>query len=425
MVESRTDQQIGYILRSYPRLSQTFILNEMLGLEQSGIQLRIFALVDSRETLVQPQVAKVRARVNYLEAGLKRGNAEKALEHIRLFITKPYRYLSTLYYLLRHPDLNDGYVVNDRWTAFHQSVYLAHLLQRDRNQTGRETIHLHAHFAHDPALVAYLTHRLTGIPFSITTHARDLYQVPEPVLVDRIKSARAVITCCGANIHHLQRLIPPEAQKKLHLIYHGVDLEKFRPPTEGQGGNGLPLVLSAGRLIDKKGFPDLLAALAGVHRAGIPFRCVIYGDGPLRSHLQDQIQQHGLQDTVCLEGVYTQAKLASVLPNASIFALTPRVMEDGDRDGIPNVLFEAMACGKPVVTTAVSGIPELVTHGENGLLFSPQDIPAIQAGLAALLQDKAARQRIGAAARQTVKDRFDLRSANLQLADLFLGGEGP
>jgi glycosyltransferase involved in cell wall biosynthesis len=332
--------------------------------------------------------------------------------------------VSTLVYLVRHPELNDGYAVNNRRTAFLQAVYLVNLLQVDRRVAGKDTIHLHAHFAHDPALVASLAHRLTGIPFSITTHARDLYQLPHPVLVDRVSSAQAVITCCGANIRYLQEHTPAEVQEKLHLIYHGVDLDAFQPAVDGSQENGLPLIVSAGRLIEKKGFADLLAALVEVHRSGIAFRCVIYGDGPLRSQLVAQIQQSGLRDRVHLEGIYTQEKLANELQRASIFALTPRITEDGDRDGIPNVLLEAMACGKPVVSTAVAGIPELVTHGENGLLSSPQDISAIQAGLISLLQDPAARQKMGATARQTVKDRFDLRSANLRLADLFFGAEG-
>jgi glycosyltransferase involved in cell wall biosynthesis len=399
-------------------------LNEILGLEELGVPLRIFALVDSQETVIQPQAARVRARVDYLEAGLKRGKREVALEHIRVFLAHPSRYVSTLVYLVRHPELNDGYAVNNRRTAFLQAVYLVNLLQVDRRVAGKDTIHLHAHFAHDPALVASLAHRLTGIPFSITTHARDLYQLPHPVLVDRVSSAQAVITCCGANIRYLQEHTPAEVQEKLHLIYHGVNLDAFQPAVDGSQENGLPLIVSAGRLIEKKGFADLLAALAEVHRTGVGFRCVIYGDGPLRSQLEAQIQQSGLRDRVHLEGIYTQEKLANELQRASIFALTPRITEDGDRDGIPNVLLEAMACGKPVVSTAVAGIPELVTHGENGLLSSPQDISAIQAGLISLLQDPAARQKMGATARQTVKDRFDLRSANLRLADLFFGAEG-
>jgi len=399
-------------------------LNEILGLEQLGVRIRIFSLVDSGETLVQPQAAGVRARVDYLEGDLKRGWTAAVLEHLRLLIAHPVRYGSALYYLIRHPDLNEGYAVSNRWTGFLQAVYLVSLLERDRRQTGMETTHLHAHFAHDPAQVAYLAHRLAGIPFSITTHARDLFQVPQPVLADRIAAAQAVITCCYANLGYLQRLTPPEGQRKLHLIYHGVDLERFQPSGNHRKRDELPLILSAGRLVEKKGFPDLLAALSEVHRAGIPFRCVIYGDGPLRSDLEAQIRQSDLQDAVCLEGAYTQEKLASALQHASIFVLTPRITEDGDRDGIPNVLLEAMACGIPVVSTAVSGIPELVIHEVNGLLAPPLDIPAIQAGLVSLIQDPEARQRRGAAARQTVVDGFDHRKTNLRLAELFLRADG-
>ena len=181
----------------------------------------------------------------------------------------------------------------------------------------------------------------------------------------------------------------------------------------------LPLILSVGRLVEKKGFPDLIAACAQLKQAGWQFRCAIYGEGSLHSQLSAQIAQLDLANEVTLAGERGQAELIPIFQRAALFALTPFVTEDNDRDGIPNVLVEAMACGLPVVSTAVAGIPELVRHGENGMLITPHDIDALADALATLLGDQPRREQMGAAARATVVAHFDLRAAGRQIAALF------
>jgi glycosyltransferase involved in cell wall biosynthesis len=305
--------------------------------------------------------------------------------------------------------------------------------------------HLHAHFAHDPTLIAMLAHMLTGIPYSFTAHARDLYQVPEQELIRRVETATAVVTCCAVNVEYLSRVLPEPLRRKVHLIHHGVDLRNFRP--SGATGSPLgrdgaetrpyvahpqmqasaqqsaslppPLILSAGRLVEKKGFPGLLEACALLKRAGYRFRCEIYGEGPMREQLLAEIGQSGLSDEVALPGAVTQQELLPVLQQADIFALTPFVTDDGDRDGVPNVLVEAMACGLPVVSTRVAGVPELVEHDCNGLLTEPHDVQGIAAALASLLEDVMKRKRLGEAARRTVIERFDLDAGAGRLAALF------
>jgi glycosyltransferase involved in cell wall biosynthesis len=179
------------------------------------------------------------------------------------------------------------------------------------------------------------------------------------------------------------------------------------------------LILSVGRLVEKKGFPDLIAACARLRQAGHQFGCAIYGEGPLHSQLSALIERLELADCVVLAGERGQAELIPIVQRADIFALAPFVTDDGDRDGIPNVLVEAMACGLPVVSTAVAGIPELVRHGENGLLVAPRDAGALAEALAALLDDQPRRARMGADARATVVAHFDLRAAARQIAALF------
>jgi glycosyltransferase involved in cell wall biosynthesis len=181
----------------------------------------------------------------------------------------------------------------------------------------------------------------------------------------------------------------------------------------------LPLILSVGRLVEKKGFPDLIAACAQLRQSGRRFRCAIYGGGPLHDDLATLIEQLNLADCVTLAGECSQTELIPIFQRAAIFALASFVTDDNDRDGIPNVLVEAMACGLPVVSTAVAGIPELVRHGDNGLMVASHDVPALADALATLLDDQPSREHMGIAARATVVEHFDLRAAARQIATLF------
>ncbi|HEX9370510.1 MAG TPA: glycosyltransferase [Roseiflexaceae bacterium] len=450
-------KRIGYIIRSYPRLSQTFIVNEILALEELGQQLHLFPIADPREPIVQAQVAAVRAPVDYLEQATRRGRAAILAEHLRAALESPARYLRTLRYVARRKDLDEGYTTASRYECFAQAVYLARLLRREA-RAGRPIAHLHAHFAHDPALVALLAQMLTGISFSFTAHARDLVQIPPRALVERIERATVMLTCSGTNVDYVDEVVPEPLRAKVRLIHHGVNLDGFQPAIgrHGDGATGralvtvsprrpvapseldegqYPLILSVGRLVEKKGFPDLIAACARLKAAGRRFRCAIYGEGPLEGELAALVERLGLADCVTLPGACSQRELIPVFQRADVFALAPFVTEDGDRDGIPNVLVEAMACGLPVVSTAVAGIPELVRPGDpsthstssgqagsgqgNGLLVAPRDADGLAAALAALLDDPARRAEMGAAARRTVVERFDLRAAARQIAALF------
>jgi glycosyltransferase involved in cell wall biosynthesis len=422
-MDARPRPWVGYILRSYPRLSQTFILNEILALEQRGVRIVIFAGTDPREPVVQPEVGQVQAPVHYLETATQRPAALIAAEHLRLALAAPRRYFRALRYVLAHRNIDTGYHAASRFACFTQAVYLARLLRVEQRRQGRAAGHLHAHFAHDPTLIAVLAQMLTGLPYSFTAHARDLYQIPPGALIDRVRRARTVVTCCAANIDYLQQTIPPALQAKVRLIHHGVDLGRFRPapPAANEAAPAVapPLLLSVGRLVEKKGFPDLLAACAQLKQAGYRFRCAIYGEGPLEAELAATITRLDLADTVELAGVCPQHELVPVFQRADLFVLAPFITEDGDRDGVPNVLVEAMACGLPVVSTAVSGVPELVQHEANGLLVPPHDAPGLAVALAALLDDPARRARLGQAAQRTVAEHFDLRAGAGQLAALF------
>lgn len=412
--------RLAYLVRSWPRLSQTFIVNELLALERLGLDLEVFAMTRSGERLRQPQVGETRAPVVYLESPGRGRWTRCVREHLAVASAAPVRYLSALVYLLRHRNLTAGYTTASTAGCFRCAVQVALLLSR-RSRAGRPVGHLHAHFAHDPALIAALAHRLTGVPFSLTAHARDLYQIPAAAFVARAREARAVVTCCEVNAAYVRGLLTPDRGPEQRMVRHGVDLEVFHP-RHATAGDGPPVLVSVGRLVEKKGFPDLLRACAAVKATGQELRCVVYGDGPLRGELTALRDRLGLGDEVTFAGERSQPEIVRAMQAADVFALTPFVTEDGDRDGVPNVLVEAMACGLPVVATAAGGVAELVAEGVNGLLAPPRDVPAITAGLGRLLADAELRRRMGAAARRTVEDRFDVRAAACELAGIFAHG---
>lgn len=409
--------RVGYIVRSFPRLSQTFILNEVLALESQGVQVRVFSCINPRETVVQPQLAALQARVDYLEESYQRPWQRILWEHLLMLLLAPLGYLRALAYVVRHPEFDQGYTASSRFMCFVQAVYLANLLRQARG--GPDAIdHLHAHFAHDPTLIAQLVHLLTGLAFTFTAHARDIYQIPATALAARIQDAEAVVTCCALNVDYFKTVAPSTQYAKMRVIHNGIDLNAFHP-AEAHNGTDAPLILSASRLVEKKGYLDLLAACRQLKESGHNFRCVIYGEGPLYDELETRIQQDELEKHVALGGVFTHEDIQRMMPQAAIFALTPFVTEDGDRDGVPTVLAEAMACGLPVVSTTVAGIPELVTHGRNGLLAAPRQIDEIAANLSLLLNDAAKRQQFGQAARNTIMEEFNLQTGASQLAELY------
>jgi glycosyltransferase involved in cell wall biosynthesis len=357
---------------------------------------------------VQPEVAAVRAPVSFLDARPRR----RLGAQLRLAWRHPGRYLATLCYAVTRKDLYGGYTKLNPLQAFSSAARIAAQLSVE---PGDPVTHIHAHFAHDPALVALLVSRLTGIPFSFTAHARDLYQIPQAALLRRARAATAVVACCRTNADYTRRVAG--GATAVELVYHGVDLNRFTP-SNGDSGNGAARLVSVGRLVEKKGFDDLLAACAVVAQSGRSFHCDIYGDGPERARLEAARDRLGLQSVVRFCGARTQAELRSVYRNADLFVLTPKETADGDRDGVPNVLLEAMACGKPVVATSAGGVAELVQDRFNGILVGGRDSREIAKGIAALLDDAATRRRYGENAARTVRD-FDSHRAAERLASIF------
>jgi glycosyltransferase involved in cell wall biosynthesis len=404
---ANTSAPVGYLLKRFPRLSETFILNEMRGLERLGMRLHVFSLLRPEEFVVQSAAAELRAPVTYFPAEWLTMASAVAKAHVNVALTVPVRYLHAI-------GLTVWWSIRSRrplsvWKQFLRSAYVA---VHCRDQGIR---HLHAHFANAPTTVAQLVSVLCDIPHSFTTHAKDLYLTRQSSMRERIARARFVLTCTRYNVDYLRSFLPARDWQKVHLIYHGIDLTAFpfaAPAADAEHGTelddgALPLVLSVGRLVPKKRLMDVIAACGLLHQRRIKFRCAIVGEGPLRKELEAQIADLGLQGVVTMMGAMPHARLVPLYQEAAVFALAPQVTDDGDRDGIPNVLAEAMAAGVPVVSAAMSGIPELVEDGRTGLLVEPEDPSALADAMERLLRDPILRKTLAAAARCKIEGSFE------------------
>lgn len=401
--------RVIYIVRSWPRLSQTFVVNEVLALERRGVEIAIYSLVRSHEEIVQPGVDDVRAPVRYLEDQLAEPWLRRVRVHLVALSASPSRYLHLLRYCLANPALAAGYGECSTLACFARAVRIAAGLEAMR-AAGKHPVRIHAHFAHDPALVGLLVARLTGLPFSFTAHARDLIQIPPESLATRAAAATTLVTCCRENATYVDSVVPPTRRPPVLVLHHGVELTRFHPTFRDPAVPVLRLV-SVGRLVEKKGYVELLHALAAASEADLLFTCDIFGDGPLEAQLLALRAELQLDERVRFMGARDSDGIRRALGEADAFVLTPQVTADGDRDGIPNVLVEAMACGLPVVTTTAGGITELVQHERNGLVCDPGNVPAVAAAVTRLLRDPRLRARLGAAARNTVEADYDVDAA--------------
>lgn len=428
------DAKIGYILKGYPRTSETFITNEIRLLEKMGVGLSIFSVKKLEDEQNHAMVKDIKVPVAYLpqadplsEASLGRwllDNVPKfSSSHRRLFKKRPLAYLGVLLACLKMSvQYREGFFELPR------SVFVKEFLQAgfiaDAVLVAGDIQHLHAHFCHGSTTIAMFASEMTGIPFSFTAHAKDIYLKslnPGKLLQKKMRNAAFLVTCTGANEEYLQCLAPKGT--KIYKIYHGLDTQLFANPDRqllNVKNNSVPIVLSVGRLVEKKGFNYLIDACAILKQRGHRFQCQIVGGGEgYTETLINLIKQLHLEDTVSLTGAVTQEALRDIYQQASLFALPCLVVDNGDRDGIPNVLVEAMAMRVPVISTDISGIPELINHNLNGLLVPEKNALAMANAIEKLLLDPDLRQQLGDAGRARVCKDFDSQVTTLALKDLF------
>lgn len=400
---SSADRALGVLVKTFPKISETFILSELLGLERAGFDLTIFSLQRPTDAISQPAMSRLRARIVYLSDDVPTP-ARRLLRHVAAALRAPFA-SAAAWHDVALP--SNGLAVSDVDTA----LALADALRKFA------VPHLHSHFIDRTGAIGQMAARFAGIGCSLSAHAKDIYLAHPAALRRRLAGARFTTTCTEYNRAALAAVAPPGTS--LHRIYHGVDAARFQSlpalAANAAGRDERPVLrlLAVGRLRPKKGFATLLQACALLRDRGVAARCEIVGYGEQREQLESMVAGLALDGRVELRGKMSHRELIEVYRQADIFVAPCEIAADGDRDGIPNVLLEAMSMRLAVVSTPVSGIPEILRDGFNGLLVPPSDAGTLAAALESLAADSMLRYRLGREARRSVLEQFG-EEANLQ-----------
>jgi glycosyltransferase involved in cell wall biosynthesis len=392
--------RIGYVVKRFPRYSETFVVTEVLAHEMAGWEVEIFSLRPPNDTHFQDLLARVRAPVRYLPSeGTRPTDFWGALQEARRLTPACWAALDA--------------ACGEPAGEVHQALVLAVEVRR------RGIEHLHAHFATSAATVARLAARMAEVPFTFTAHAKDIYHedVRPDDLHRKLAEAAAVVTVSDFNLAYLRDTYGPAAAG-VRRVYNGLDLERFpyRDPRARP-----PRVVAVGRLVEKKGFDVLVEAAALLAGRGTACAVDIIGGGELEEALARQVQERGLGERVRLLGPRPQAEMVRLVADAAAFAAPCVVGRDGNRDGLPTTLLEAMALGTPCVSTDVTGIPEILQDGETGLVVPQNDPEALASALGRLLGDPELRVALAERARRRIDEDFDSRTNAARMRQLLAG----
>jgi colanic acid/amylovoran biosynthesis glycosyltransferase len=379
----------AYIFERFPSFTQTFCAREVLELQRQGTRLLLFSIRDTRDEALQHFPPSLADQVITLPPSAVLVREVEALKEQRLL---PQSLVLTLRHWGSRPDK----------ARLYEAAWIGHKLR------AAQVHHVHTHFAGLAARTAWWVRQTYGLSYSFTGHANDLFcpdDASDLKLPRLIADAAAIIavsdyTAAWLRQHH------PAAASRIHRVYNGLDLAPFLQPSPPPPASP-PLLLSVGRLIEKKGFADLIDACALLRDRSLPFQCRIVGDGPLEADLQARIAAAQLQQHVALTGPLAQADIIDLLAQAALFVLPCVTESTGGRDVLPTVLMEAMAAALPCVSTTVAGVPEMVLPGQTGLLAPERDPAALAAALASLLTDPARARRLGQAGLALARSRFD------------------
>lgn len=401
--------KVAYIMSRFPKITETFVLYEMLAVEQQGVQIELYPLLREKTAVMHPEARAFVERANFLP--FISGSILRS--HLHFLRRKPRVYFGALWTLLRANWGSRRYFTG-ALGLFPKTVHFAKMMEDE------DIEHVHAHFASHPAAAAFLIHRLVDIPFSFTGHGSDLNR-DQHMLCEKVAEAAFVVPISNYFKEMTVNLCGEQYREKIIVVHCGVDTQVFRPSPNGKHGKPTDslTIFCVGTLHEVKGQTYLIEACRLLHERGVDFTCHFIGDGPDENALADQVQEAGLDKQVQFHGRLTHQAIAELLQTADVL-VTPSVpTQDGRREGIPVVLMEAMASGLPVVATDISGIPELVDHGLNGLLTPPGDAPAIASALEHLANDPDLREQFARAGREKVVDEFDLYKNAFTLASHF------
>lgn len=385
---------VAIVLKGYPRLSETFIAQEIHALERRGLRLRLYSLRHPTDPAVHPVHREIMAPVEYLPEYLKDEPRRVFSAWLRARRMAGYRAARSAFL----KDLRRDRTAN-RLRRFGQACVLAAELPAEITQ-------LYAHFLHTPASVARYAALITGLPWCASAHAKDIWTTPDWEKRDKLASAEWVATCTRFGQAHLAKLAPPGMNgadgetnaDKVALIYHGLDFSRFPPPAtarsgrDGRAAEAPVILLSVGRAVEKKGYDLLLEALARLPD-DLHWRLVHIGGGELTAPLKAQAERLGLAARIDWLGAQPQETVLAQYHRADLFVLASRVARNGDRDGLPNVLMEAQSQGVACLSTNVSAISELIDDGETGLLAPPDNPPALALALGRLIRAPETRAR--------------------------------
>jgi len=396
--------RIGYVAKVFPRLSETFVINEVRELERLGIDVHVFSLHAPPSAVPHGALRDLRAAITCIERREEPSKNDREAASARLLAL-----------------FADEAFLGDRLSPRH---YVRLAVQLAAAAQGLGLSRFHAHFASRAAHVAMLASRLTGIPYSMTAHAKDIYhqEVDLELLRVKMRHADIVVTVSDFNRRTLLRIGSgiPHLEAKLRRLYNGVDLALFHP---GPAVNGAALrILAVGRFVEKKGFPVLIEACGVLRQRGVPFTCDLIGSGTQQALLEDLIARRGLGGQITVRGALALEEVAREMRAASLLVLPCITAADGNMDALPTVLLEAMASGVPVVSTALSGIPEIVVDGETGYLVEPGDAVALAGAMEKILREPESSARLGRAGRRRAEELFDLH-ANVALLGRWLTEE--
>jgi glycosyltransferase involved in cell wall biosynthesis len=385
--------RIATIVKGYPRLSETFIAQEILGLEKRGIPQLIVSLRHPTEGKVHDLNREIAAEVLYLPEYLQDDPPRVRTAKAWAIAQPGYRDALKAFSadLKRDPTPN-------RRRRFGQACVLACELPDDVDW-------IHTHYLHTPASVARYAAMIRGMRWSFSAHAKDIWTTPEWELRRKLADAAWGVTCTHANLVYLRSLT--NAPEKIQLVYHGLDFSRFPPPPNAVAKQPGPFtIVSVGRAVEKKGYSDLLRALSRLAASHEHWRFEHAGGGALSSQLKHQAQRLGLKEHITWHGAQDRDFIFALLKRADLFVLPSRLARSGDRDGLPNVLMEAQAFALPVLATDVSGIPELITHGKTGWLVPERDPGALADAMRMLIDDDTLRIRLAKAGAKNVRENF-------------------
>ncbi len=396
---------IGYLMSRFPKISETFILYEILELERLGLNIEVFPLIRQSESVMHPEAQAVVARAHYSTVL----SFAVFVTQLYWLKTRPRAYLSSWWHAVLGNWRSRKFLLR-ACVIVPQAAWIA------REMQSRSVQHIHAHWATHPALAAYVAHKLTDIPYSFTAHAHDIY-VERPMLEEKIRQASFVVTISDYNRKLLQQLYGIVAADKVLVIHCGIDPAVFHQPAPKPSSNTFTIVCVAS-LQDYKGIPYLVQACAHLKAAGIQFRCMLIGEGEDRPEIEKQITQLGVANEVVLLGHQQRSQVHQWLGQADVMVMPSIVTDSGKQEGIPVALMEALAMEVPVVATEISGIPELIEPEQTGLLVPQRDGHALATALLRLYHSPALGRQLGSAGRSKVLGEFNLLKNTESLYEL-------